>query len=84
MEKADNIDSELAKLEIIIREVHPIVTPWGRHYIASVVIKDGDWVSHVFQVDFKDINELHEKLMKDLHMYLNLKRSHGEQVARRV
>lgn len=75
---------EIQGVRIIIREVHRVDLPWGRHYIASCQIVDGDYVSHVFQVPFRDAEELRKNLERDILLYLRTKRVLGDRVAKKV
>ena len=74
----------LLDIQVIVREIHPVNLAWNKHYIASLQIKDGDWISHVFHLTFKDMDELNMKLIKDLHMYYNLKKVYGKEAIQKV
>jgi len=71
-------------IELIIREIHKIRFPFGTQYIVTCQIKDGNWLSHSFQVYCKDSKDFREKVIKDIELYLQHKLQMGEEVARKV
>lgn len=78
------IVDQINNIVIIIKEIHRIDTPFRKEYIAGVQVKDGDWISHVFHVNFTTVDELHQKIMTDIINYLNMKKTHGEDIAQKV
>lgn len=84
LESIESFQYHLLDIQVIVREIHPVNLPWSKHYIASLQIKDGNWVSHVFHLTFRDMDELNMKLIKDLHMYYNLKKVYGKEAIQKV
>lgn len=74
--------ADVGQIRVIIREIHRADVPGNPHYIASVQLVDGDWVSRVFPVDFKNLDELRRKIALEIQLYLSAKQLYGERVAR--
>ncbi len=71
-------------IEVIIREVHKVDTPWDKSYIVACQIKDGDWISHIFHLYPKNAEEFKMMIKNEIANYLKGKRYVGEEVIRKV
>ncbi len=71
-------------VKILLLETRKYDYPWGTVYTSVVRIKDGDYVSHPFNIDYKDEQEFKRKLKLEILRYLSLKRKLGLEVVSKL
>ncbi|MHA1589953.1 MAG: hypothetical protein ACTSVA_05025 [Candidatus Njordarchaeales archaeon] len=73
---------ELHGVKVLLFETKVWKFKWGESYSSVVALKDGDYVSKPFTVDYKEDQEFKRKLTIEILRYLSLKRRLGEVVRR--
>ncbi|RLI85174.1 MAG: hypothetical protein DRP01_06795 [Archaeoglobales archaeon] len=62
---------------IHIVEIHKAPVPWNPHYLVTVRLQDGVWLSPPFTIPAKDAKELAEKIKQEIKLYETRKETEG-------
>ena len=75
---------EIANVKAVLRETRVYKLPWGTYYNSVIQLIDGDYVSHVFNVDYKTPEEMRRKVKLEILRYLSMKRILPKEVMYKV